>query len=335
MGWNSTPVLSLFAGALVGLALFVIVEIKVKEPIMDFSLFKIGSFTSSSLAMFLFGIAIQGAFLVLVLYFISAEGYDQLGAAYAILPIPIASFIVSAFSGAFSRRINPRISGILGLGLLAVGFFLLFMLNVDATYLDIAWRTLIIGAGMGLCFQSFPNVALSEVPRARLGVGSGAFNTFRQVGFVLGVAILISLFVGQIQSNIVQARNNSIQIVQNDKAIPAQYHRLIIQGLQRAGTNVSGSNLTMQQVDLTQYANNAPPQFREQARANLKVLGNQITAEFKKAVVQSFTITWLAAALTAVAGTILALFTLAPRRKKPDPEHEDELQQPLDASFIG
>jgi len=332
-GWSSTPILSLFGGTVLATILFFVVELKVKEPIIDFSLFKIGSFTSASFAMFVFGIAIQGAFLILVLYFIYAQGYTQLNAAYAILPIPVASFIVSAFSGAFSQKINPRISALLGMTLLAVGFFLLFTLNVNSTLLDTIWRGLIIGAGMGMCFQSFPNIALSEVPRAKLGVGSGVFNTFRQIGFVLGVAILISLFVGQIQTNITRASNNAIQIVQNDTAIPAQFRPLIINGLKQAVNNAGNSQqLSSQNVDLTQFANNAPPQFRAQARASLKALGDKITAEFQKGVVQSFTATWLAAAFAAVVGVLLTFFTLVSRRKRgslvPKSESHEEVDVP-------
>jgi len=324
-GWNSTSILSLFAAAVVFLALFALVEMRVKEPIVDFSLFKIGTFTSSSFAMFLFGIAIQGAFLVLVLYFISAQGTDQLGAAYAIMPIPIASFIVSAFAGTFSARINPRILGILGMALLMLGFFLLATLNADSNYLDTTWRGLLIGAGMGLCFQSFPNVALSEVARHKLGVGSGVFNTFRQIGFVLGVAILISLFVGQVQNNVAQAQANAIAIVQHDTAIPAQFRPFIIRGLQQASVNANSSQLQPQQYDLTQFANNAPPQYRAQARAALQDLGNKIAAEFKKAVVQAFTTTWIASAIIAVAGFILALLTFILRRKAPSVEQRREV----------
>jgi len=332
-GWSSTPILSLFGGTVLATILFFVVELKVKEPIIDFSLFKIGSFTSASFAMFVFGIAIQGAFLILVLYFIYAQGYTQLNAAYAILPIPVASFIVSAFSGAFSQKINPRISALLGMTLLAVGFFLLFTLNVNSTLLDTIWRGLIIGAGMGMCFQSFPNIALSEVPRAKLGVGSGVFNTFRQIGFVLGVAILISLFVGQIQTNITRASNNAIQIVQNDTAIPAQFRPLIINGLKQAVNNAGNSQqLSSQNVDLTQFANNAPPQFRARARASLKALGDKITAEFQKGVVQSFTATWLAAAFAAVVGVLLTFFTLVSRRKRgslvPKSESHEEVDVP-------
>ncbi len=314
-GWTSTPILSLFAGALVALILFFIVESRVSEPIVDFSLFKIRSFSASSIAIFLFGIAIQGAFLLLVLYFIDAQGYTQLDAAYAILPIPLASFVVAVFSGAFSQKISPRLSGIAGMALLAVGFFALATLNANSTFLDTTWRGIIIGAGMGLCFQSFPNMALSEVPRAKLGVGSGVFNTFRQIGFVLGVAILISLFVGQVKTNIQQATTNSIQIVRNNTTIPAQFHQPIIKGLQSSGSNANSSQIKPQSVDLTQFAQFAPPQFREQAKASLKALGDQIAAEFKNAVISAFTATWIAAGMFALLGLLGAFFTRMPSNK--------------------
>jgi EmrB/QacA subfamily drug resistance transporter len=306
-GWNSTTILSLFGGALVALILFIVVEFRVKEPIVDFRLFKIGSFTASSVATFMFGMAIQGAFLILVLYFVYVLGFDQLHAAYAIIPIPAASFVVSAFSGTFSRKIKPRISGTLGMALLAIGFFLLFTLDLNAGVLDTTWRGLIIGAGMGMCFQSFPNIALSEVPRAKLGVSSGIFNTFRQLGFVLGVAILISLFVGQVQVNIPQASSKAIQIVQQDTSIPAQFHPFIIKGLQQASANNSSSNFQTQSVDLTKFANDAPPQYRAQVKAHLQALGDKISAQFKQALLQSFETTWLTAAFGYAAQYVLRL----------------------------
>lgn len=316
-GWTSAGILSLFGGAIVALVLFFIVENHVNEPIVDFSLFKIRSFSTSSLAMFLFGIAIQGAFLLLVLYFIGAQGSDQLGAAYAIIPIPLASFVVSAISGRFSNRIDPRISGILGMALLVIGFALLFTLNASSTYLDTTWRGIIIGAGMGLCFQAFPNIALSEVPRAKLGVGSGVFNTFRQIGFTLGVAILISLFVGQITVNIPQAAKTSAAIVQADTNIPQPIRQRIAAGVLSAASNVNTTQISPVHVDLTQYASLAPAQFQQTAKVELKKLGDRITAEFKQQVVNSFTFTWMIAAIVALLGFIFAFFTPPLRRATP------------------
>ena len=175
-------------------------------------------------------------------------------------------------------------------------------------------------------------MALSEIPRAKLGVGSGVFNTFRQIGFVLGVAILISLFVGQVQTNVQKATTNSIQIVQNNTSIPAQFHQPIIKGLQSAGSNANSNQIQPQSVDLTQFAQFAPPQFREQARASLKVLGDQIAAEFKNAVISAFTATWIAAGMFALLGLLGAFFTRMPGNKEAtraqDGEPLEEIEVP-------
>jgi hypothetical protein len=71
--------------------------------------------------------------------------------------------------------------------------------------MDIAWRGVLMGGGIGLAFQSLPILSLSQVPHAKLGVGSGVFNTFRLLGSVLGVAILVSILTGQLHTNLEQA----------------------------------------------------------------------------------------------------------------------------------
>ena len=126
---------------------------------------------------------------------------------------------------------------------------------------------------------------------------------------------MISLFVGQVKTNVQKATTNSIQIVQNNTNIPAQFHQPIIKGLVSSGSNVNSSQIKPQSVDLTQFAQFAPPQFREQTRASLKILGDQIAAEFKNAVISAFTATWIAAGLFALLGLIGAFFTRMPSHK--------------------
>ena len=114
-----------------------------------------------------------------------------------------------------------------------------------------------------------------------------------------------------------QAGNKAIQLVQQDTTIPAQYHPFIIKGLQQASANANSSNFQTQSYDLTKFANNAPPQYRAQVRANLQALNDKISAQFKQALLQSFETTWLAAAIGSVFGLVLAFVTLVFRRKKP------------------
>lgn len=332
-GWTSPTILSLFGAMIICFILFIIVEVKQKDPIVDFSLFKIRSFTASNISMFLFGISIQGAFLMAVLYYINAQGYDQLHAAYAILPIPLTSFVISALSGAFSRFLNPRVMGSVGLAALTVGFILIYFTNADTSYPDMAWRLGFLGIGMGLCFQNFPSFAMTDVPRAKLGVGSGIFNTFRQIGFALGVAILIAVFTNQITVNIDQARQNSIQMVSQDNKLPAQLRDGIVDGLKKSASNnnaVSGeaasSSSNQNSFDLTKLADQIPGPMGQALKPELKSLNDRIAHEFKSGAIDTFRTTWLIAAIFGAIGTIVSLLTAIERRK---PAPTDAEEQPV------
>lgn len=198
-GWTSTAVLGLFVVSIVSFALLYSVEIRHPQPIIDFRLFQSRSFFATNVAMFLFGIAIQGATLILILYFITGRSISPIIAALAVLPLSIATFLVASLAGPLSRIISSWIEGVVGMALLSLGFFLFCGLPLNASFLETTWRALIIGVGMGLCLVSFPKTALMEVALPKLGVGSGVLNTFRQIGYALGVAILVSALNSQIQ----------------------------------------------------------------------------------------------------------------------------------------
>jgi hypothetical protein len=136
-----------------------------------------------------------------VLYFTNALGYRQLQAAYALLPLALASFVASLLAGKVRSKVTPALMCLAGMALLAIGLGLLGLLSPLASFMDIAWRGLLMGGGIGLAFQSLPILSLSQVPHAKLGVGSGVFNTFRLIGSVLGVAILVSVLTGQLHTN--------------------------------------------------------------------------------------------------------------------------------------
>lgn len=325
-GWTSSGILLLFGGAAVSLVIFFFVELRQKQPIMDLALFRIRSFTAANISTFMFSVALQGAFLISVLYFINAQGQDQLGAAYSLLPVPIAGFIVSAVAGRLSAKINPRIMGITGLVLLAIGFFVLTTLSTDASYFDTAWRLVIIGLGMGMCFQTFPMMAVSEVPKPKLGVASGAFNTFRQIGFALGVAVLISFFAGQIKDNIATAQSNAVKLVREDTKLPEQVRNSIATNLQNApvqqsqgrGEATGGNNQS--QFDLTTLADRIPG--GQALKPELASLNQRIGHEFKQAAVSAFTATWFVAGIVAVIGIFTAFFTHAPDFKAAGQQQE-------------
>ncbi|HEX2910963.1 MAG TPA: DHA2 family efflux MFS transporter permease subunit [Chloroflexia bacterium] len=322
-GWTSTPTLALFGGAALSLLVFFLVEAIVPQPILDLSLFKYRGFTVVNIAIFMFGIAMIGAFLMLVLYYINVRGYDVLTAGYALIPLSLASFVISAIAGRFSKKLNPRYQGMAGMALVGLGFFSLATLQIDATYLDTAWRSVIIGTGMGLCFTSFPAMVLTEIPKNKVGVGSGAYNTARQVGFALGVAILVSVFTWQIKDNLVAARTQAVEIVQNDTRLPELVRSTIASGLQNSAK--AGSDTGTQagaQVDLTILADSIPD--GQALKPELAALSDQIGREFKKEALNAFIFTWLIAGITGLLGLIPAFFTKAPPRPATNPQAREK-----------
>jgi EmrB/QacA subfamily drug resistance transporter len=307
-GWFSAGILLLFAGFAVALVLFVLAETYQKHPIIEFKLFKIRSFITSNLAMFTFGMGIQAAMLILVIYFIMSRGYTQLEAAYALLPMPVAGFFMSGMFGMFSRKMDLRWAGIAALLLSGGGLVSLSFLDYRASYLDIAIRGVLIGTGLGLSFMTFSNIVLSEVPFIKMGVASGVFNTFRQIGFALGVAILVSFFSGQLTDRMQTASNNAISLVRNEASIPAPVKEMITEQFKKmSGQADMNSGSSMSQFNLSDMVSKMPG--GEALKPQLDALNEKIGLEFKKAIADSFSITWLLGGIIILLGIIPAAFT--------------------------
>ncbi len=296
-GWSSGGIIALFAGSIVAMIAFYFVETRQAQPILDFKLFRIRSFTAANIVMFMFSVAMQGAFLILVIYLISVQGYKELDAAYALIPIPLASFFVSAASARLGSRFEPRILGGIGMALIALGYFCFFTLNLEAGYIDVAWRGIVIGLGMGFCFTTFPTLAISEIPRPKLGVASGTFNTFRQLGFAIGVAVLLSLYTGQVKDQTTVARADAIEVVKSSAALPQPVKDGFITSLQ---------NPSNQQGRTTSAASFIPA--GQPANSPIALVGKQVETRFKQALLNAFTTTWFAAAMIALFGLVPLFF---------------------------
>jgi len=197
-GWLTPAMFLLVAGTCLALILFLLRQKTFAHPIIPLNLFQQRSFTSASLAMLFFCIALQAAYLILPYYFILARGESQLSASFAIVPIPLTSFLVSVLSGKLVR-VSQLAKAMSGLVCVAGGLVTLSSLPSTSTMLDVAWRGAIIGTGTGLCFSVLPALAMSHVPAQQFGIASGVFNCFRQVGFALGVAFLLSVLDSQLQ----------------------------------------------------------------------------------------------------------------------------------------
>ncbi len=196
-GWRSPLVYILTVLFFVGTWGFVSWERRVDQPMLDLTLFRNKVFAGANFAALMNFIAQSAAVFLVPFYLETVLRFTPQHTGLILTASPAVTFVVAPLSGALSDRLGTRRLAFIGQSIVTVAFLLLHTLNASSTGLDIAWRLAIFGLGVGM-FQSPNNSAImGNVPRNRLGVGSGVLATVRNVGMVLGVAVSSTVFAMQ------------------------------------------------------------------------------------------------------------------------------------------
>ena len=210
MGWTAPFVVGCLAGGLALLAVFVLIEQRVDEPMFRLDLFRIRAFTAGNLATLLSAIGRGGLQFILIIWlqgiWLPEHGYNfaqtPLWAGIYMLPL-IAGFLVAGpLSGYLSDRFGARPFATGGMVLAALSFVLLILLPVDFGYTWFALILLLNGIGMGLF--SPPNRAgvMNSLPPSQRGVGGGMNATFQNSASVLSIGVFFSLMIVGLASSL-------------------------------------------------------------------------------------------------------------------------------------
>jgi EmrB/QacA subfamily drug resistance transporter len=191
--WGSTRVLTLFAVAVVALGIFVLLELRQRNPMLDMSLFRDPTFSGANTVMFLVGLAMFGIFFYNSLFLQRVLGYGAIKTGATFLPLTVLIILVAPVAGKLSDRIGPRWLMGGGMTLLAASLLLFGMLNASSSWWDILPGLVVGGLGMAITMAPTTAAAMSSVPVDKAGVGSAVINSMRQVGGSLGIAIMGAL----------------------------------------------------------------------------------------------------------------------------------------------
>jgi EmrB/QacA subfamily drug resistance transporter len=192
-GWGSPPILALFAVAAAGLVGFVVVEIRTRVPMVDFTFFRSRSFLGANLVAFVTTFAMLAMFFFLALYMQNIKGYSPLQAGVRFLPSTLIIIVAGPIAGRLADRIGPRPLMTGGLLLAASSLFWQSFLEVDTPYSFLAGSFVLMGLGMGLIMSPMSTAAMNAVDRTKAGVASGILSMSRMVGGTFGVAVLGAL----------------------------------------------------------------------------------------------------------------------------------------------
>ena len=191
--WGSPQIIALFAVAIVALSAFVIIERRVKAPMIDFNFFRSRTFLGSNLVAFFVSFAMLAQFFFLALYMQNILHYSPLQTGVRFLPATALIIVMGPLAGRLTDRVGPRPLMTLGLLIVSLSIFIQSQITVHTGYLLLLPGFMLMGAGMGMTMSPMSTAAMNAVDRTKAGAASGVLSMFRMVGGTFGVAIMGAL----------------------------------------------------------------------------------------------------------------------------------------------
>jgi EmrB/QacA subfamily drug resistance transporter len=197
LGWTSATVVVSMGVGLVLLAAFVAWELRAPAPMVPMRFFRNRAFVATNGVSFAMFFGAFGSIFLLAQFFQVAQGYSPLEAGVRTLPWTAMPIFVAPVAGILSDRIGSRPLMTAGLSLQSLGLAYLALISATGVaYAALVPGFVMAGTGMALVFAPSANALLSSVRQSEAGQASGVNNTIREVGGVLGVAVLASVFTG-------------------------------------------------------------------------------------------------------------------------------------------
>ena len=286
---------SLLAGA-IALAAFVVLESRVKSPMVPLSLFRSRNFAGANLLTLLLYFSLGGGLFFLTLNLIQAQGFSATAAGATLLPFVVLMFSLSRWSGGLIERVGARLPLIVGPLIAAVGFAMFALPGLNASY----WTgflpaVLVLGFGMSIAVAPLTTTVMSSVSEEQAGVASGINNAVARTAGLLAVAVLGVVMLNVFSSEL-DGRLTLIPIPESRRS--AIYdQRINLGGIEVDGKgNERPGSVTNQSDD------------QKQSRAETPVADhrNEIQTAIKESFVSGYRVVMIIAAVLAALGGLMS-----------------------------
>jgi EmrB/QacA subfamily drug resistance transporter len=204
-GWGSALIVLLFVASALLVGAFALTQRYGRFPMLTRALAGNRQFMGASASLLLFGIGMMGTLFMTVLAFVNLWDYSELEAALAVTPVPLMAMIVSPIVGRLSSRVPPRVFGVPALVVMSLGLWALSGIPAEPSLWRAVWPLALVGAGVGATFPAVSIGSMGAVRGQELGLASGIVNMARQVGFAIGIALLVAVFTGAVGDQVTNA----------------------------------------------------------------------------------------------------------------------------------
>ena len=204
VGWVSAQTLLAFAIGAVVIAAFVWWELRVDEPMLDMSYFRVPAFSVGTSGMILVFMAMYGVMFLMTQYFQLVLGYSPLDAAIRLLPLAPIMIVVAPLTPRLSARFGANRTVGMGLFLVGVGMILFRGLDQTTAYAQVLVTIFPLASGIALAMSPMTAAIMSAVPARRAGAGSAMNDASRELGAALGIAVMGSIAASRYASHVDQ-----------------------------------------------------------------------------------------------------------------------------------
>jgi EmrB/QacA subfamily drug resistance transporter len=196
-GWGNATVLTFILVGAAVLVAFIVVELRVSDPVLDLRLFANYTFTLTNIVLWVITAVLFGSLFLLPLFFENIQGDTALTAGELLISQGLAMGVGMALSGALYNRVGPRILAATGLALLVIGTYSLTRLDVNTSALSLQIWLILRGLGLGFTMPPLQTLALSAVSNRAMAKASSLVTVTRMVASAIGVAALTTYLTQQ------------------------------------------------------------------------------------------------------------------------------------------
>ncbi|MEA2466755.1 MAG: hypothetical protein QOJ57_881 [Thermoleophilaceae bacterium] len=205
-GWTSTATIGLLGGAVALLGAFTWWELRgTDHPMVELGLFRNMRFTAASVSVTIVFFSLFGSLFLLTQILQNVLGYSTLAAGAGALPFALAMGAVSPIAAGMGRRIGTKLPVAAGLLLMAAGLTVMSAADAGTGFGYFVFATVLMGIGMGLAMAPATDSIMGALPPEKAGVGSAINDTVRNIGGVLGVAVIGSVATSAFSSRMADA----------------------------------------------------------------------------------------------------------------------------------